>query len=294
MGESQSHFVRFLELRGHLSADLFILSRIHSFTLIQPWRHWGEYNRAQCTTLLQLVKLSGKCRSCSGEKPHNCRVCGDGRQCRCQTQKSQTNGGSSLALTPLFDQELQQKDKVSLIPDADSSTQGLCLGEHKDLLKLHLVKVIKRRIRKLKVNPTENRKILNLPDHPQAQKEERGPEGAQVPMHEIRRWNPLLQSQGSIAGAPSAEGSGNQVSKLANPELALHDTLKQMIVDLKKTVGEDIVCHAVCMLGEIISYLGLPKSLITEEFVLERFINQNPRTYNSRYAKALVDEIQRT
>lgn len=50
----------------------------------------------------------------------NCPVCGDGRLCRCQTQ----NGGSSLALTPLFDQELQQKDKVSLIPDADSSTQG--------------------------------------------------------------------------------------------------------------------------------------------------------------------------
>ena len=33
MGESQSHFVRILELRGHLSADLFILSHIHSFTL---------------------------------------------------------------------------------------------------------------------------------------------------------------------------------------------------------------------------------------------------------------------
>ena len=37
---------------------------------------------------------------------------------------------------------------------------------------------------------------------------------------------------GSIAGAPSAEVSGNQASKLANPELALHDTLNQMIVDL--------------------------------------------------------------
>lgn len=58
----------------------------------------------------------------------------------------------------------------------------------------------------------------------------------------------------------------------------------------KKTVAEDIVCHVVCMLGEIISYLGLPKSLITEEFVLEGYVEyrQMPNSCSPLYEFCFV------
>lgn len=49
------------------------------------------------------------------------------------------------------------------------------------------------------MDPTENSQSFNLPDHPQAQRQERSPEGAQVPMYEVGKVEATVTTSGDVS-----------------------------------------------------------------------------------------------
>ncbi|XP_059106693.1 melanoma-associated antigen 10-like [Peromyscus eremicus] len=104
------------------------------------------------------------------------------------------------------------------------------------------------------MDPTENSQSFNLPDSPQAQREARGLESAQVPIAEAREAEATATTPGhmsaggmlsspqsaqrasspptAMGGASSAEASGNQEGEVAEPQFPPRAVLNGRIVAL--------------------------------------------------------------